>query len=112
MLFLIILILTFICSYFLPWWMIAIIAFVGAFAIGKKPGKAFLSGFGGVFIAWTILALIRSLPNDNMLASRVATLFQLPNWVLLLLVTGIIGGLVGGLAALSGALVKRAFGKK
>jgi len=92
--------------------MIAVIAFVAALWIGKKPGWALLAGFGGVFIAWIILALIKSLPNDNILASRVATLFQLPNWILLLLVTGFIGGVVGGLAALSGALVKKAFGKK
>src|SRR3569623_2148734 len=109
MLFLIILILTFICSYFLPWWMMAVIAFATAFFISKKPGKTFLAGFAGVSVAWLILALIKSLPNDNILASRVATLMQLPNWIMLLLVTGLIGGLVGGMAALSGALVKKAF---
>ena len=111
MLFLIILILTFICSYFFQWWMIAVIAFTAAILVGNKPGKAFLAGFGGVFIAWTILALMKSLPNDNMLATRVASLFQLPNWLLLLIVTAFIGGLVGGMAAVSGALIKKAFRK-
>jgi len=112
MLFLIILVLTFICSYFLPWWMIAVIAFGAAFFINKHPGRAFLSGFGAVFIAWTILALMKSLPNDNILAGRVAQLFHLPNWILLLLATAVIGGLVAGMAALSGALMKRAFANK
>jgi hypothetical protein len=111
MLFLIILILSFICSYFLPWWMIAIIAFAAAYIASKKPGMSFLSGFAGVFIAWTVLALLKSIPNDNILAGRVAKLFQLPNWILLLLVTALIGGLVGGLAALSGALARKSFKK-
>jgi len=37
---------------------------------------------------------------------------QLPNWILLLVVTSVVGGLVGGMSALSGVLVKRAFAKK
>ena len=109
MLFLVILILSFLCSYILPWWIIAVIAFLAAFFMNKKPGMSFLSGFSAVFVAWTVLALLKSIPNNNMLAGRVATLFQLPNWVLLLLVTAFIGGLVGGMCALSGALVKKAF---
>ena len=109
MLFLIILIISLISTYFLPWWMVAVIAFLAALFIGKTSGKSFWSGFGGVFIAWAVLALMKSLPNDNILANRVAHLFQLPNWVLILLVTGLIGGLVGGMSALSGLLLKKAF---
>jgi len=90
---------------------VAAIAFVAAYFLGKKPGKAFLVGFLAVFLAWTILALFKSLPNDNILATRVAHLMQLPNWILLLIVTGIIGGIVGGMAALSGALVRKVFKK-
>ncbi|MGZ3764426.1 MAG: hypothetical protein ACXVB0_15140 [Mucilaginibacter sp.] len=112
MLFIIILILSFAGSYFLPWWAAAIIAFLAAFFIGKTSGQSFWSGFGAVFMAWTILALLKSIPNDNILASRVIQLFPLPHWwVLLLLITGLIGGLVGGMAALSGVLTKRVFKK-
>jgi len=109
MLFLIILILTVICSYILPWWFVAVIAFGAAFFMTTKPGRAFLYGFGGVFVAWAILALLKTVPNDNILAGRVAQLMQLPNWIVLLVITEVIGGLVGGMAALSGALVRKAF---
>ncbi|MGZ3749823.1 MAG: hypothetical protein ACXVAU_01015, partial [Mucilaginibacter sp.] len=68
MLFIIILILSFAGSYFLPWWAAAIIAFLAAFFIGKTSGQSFWSGFGAVFMAWTILALLKSIPNDNILA--------------------------------------------
>src|SRR5690349_23024050 len=112
MLFLIILILSLISSYFLPWWMAAAIAFSAALFIGKTSGKAFWSGFVAIFVLWIILALMKSIPNDNLLASRVIQLFPLPHqWVLLLFVTALIGGLVGGMAALSGVLTKRAFSK-
>lgn len=112
MLFLIILILSFASGYFLPWWVVAIAAFLAALFIGKTSGQSFWSGFLAVFVVWAALALFKSVPNDHILASRVVQLFPLPNnWIWLLAVTALIGGLVGGMAALSGVLVKKAFGK-
>lgn len=109
MLFLIILILSFASGYFLPWWVVAIAAFGGALVIGKTPALSFWSGFAAVFIDWTALALFKSIPNDHILASRVAQLFPMPHhWIWLLAVTALLGGIVGGLSALSGVLLKRA----
>jgi hypothetical protein len=112
MLFLIILILTVACSYILPWWVVAIVAFLAALVIGKTSGRSFWSGFAAVFVGWTILSLIKSIPNENILAGRVVQLFPLPhNWIWVLLVTALIGGLAGGMGALSGVLLKKAFRK-
>jgi hypothetical protein len=112
MLFLIILILSFASGYFLPWWVVAIAAFLAAFFIGKTPRGSFWSGFAAVFIGWTVLALFKSIPNDHILASRVVQLFPLPNnWLYLLAITALIGGLVGGMASLSGVYLKKAFQK-
>ena len=112
MLFLIILIVSFISSYLLPWWATAIIAFFAALIVGKSSRQSFCSGFGAIFILWVILALFKSIPNDNILAGRVIQLFPLPHqWILLLLITALIGGLVGGMAALSGVLTKKVFRK-
>jgi hypothetical protein len=111
MLFFIILILSIAIANFLPWWAAAIIAFLAALYFGKTAGQAFVSGFLGLFVAWMVLALVKSIPNNNVLATRVSQLFHLPNWILLLIVTALIGGLVGGMAALTGVLVKKAFQK-
>src|ERR1700761_3823506 len=105
-LFLTILILSFIAGFMLPWWFMAVIAFLAAIIMGKKAGNSFGMSFLAVATAWILLTLIKTLPNDNMLATRVATLVHLPGWAFLLLVTAIIGGLVGGLAGMSGALLK------
>jgi hypothetical protein len=111
MLFLIILVVSILCGFVLPWWAGAVIAFIAALIWGKKTAVTFAAGFGGLFVAWVVLALIHTLPNNNILASRVATLFHLPHWFFLLFVTAMIGGLVGGLAALSGVLVGQVFRK-
>ena len=62
-------------------------------------------------LAWAILALIRSIPNDNVLATRVSGLFPVHGWYWMVLVTAILGGMVGGMAAWSGMLFKKAFAK-
>ena len=111
MIYLIILLLSIAGSYFLPWWAAAIFAFLTTLFLGKTSGKSFWAGFLALFTVWVVFALIKSVPNENRLATRVSHLFHLNNWVLLLLVTGLIGGLVGGMAALSGLLVKKAFAK-
>lgn len=111
MLFLIIFILSLLAGFILPWWMIAIIAFFAAFFMGKTPGKSFGAGFLAIATAWIILMLIKSIPNENVLANRVSALFHLPGWIWIVLVTAIIGGLVGGFAAMSGFLFKEAFGE-
>ena len=106
MLFLIILILSFASGYFLPWWVVAIAAFIAAFFAGRRPGYTFTAGFAAVFIAWVVLALFKSVPNNHILVKRVTVLFHLPNWQLLLVLTGAVGGLLGGMAALTGLLFK------
>jgi len=112
MLFFIIFILCLATSYILPWWAIAIIAFAAAIYAGYRQAQAFFSGFGAVFCVWIIIALFKSIPNNHILATRVAALFGAPHWLILLGVTALIGGLVGGTAALSGYYVKRAFEKE
>ncbi|NCD71269.1 hypothetical protein [Mucilaginibacter agri] len=109
MLFVIIFIVTFASGFLFTWWAAAIIAFVATFYAGRTPGQSFWSGFSAVALVWGIHALLKSVPNDHILASRVATMVHLPNWIYLLIVTMIIGGLLGGMSALSGLLVKRAF---
>lgn len=111
MLFLIIFVVSLASGFIFTWWVGAIIAFVAALIAGKTAGRAFLSGFTGIALAWMLLALFKSVPNDHILANRIAVMVHLPGWIWVLVLTCIIGGLVGGMSALSGLLVKRAFQK-
>ncbi|GEO05062.1 hypothetical protein AAE02nite_27260 [Adhaeribacter aerolatus] len=107
-LFLLLLVLGFALQWVLPWWILAIAAFVLAFWLAQRAGDAFWAGFGGIGLGWLGLSLFFHLRNDGLLTSRVATLFTLPQSWLLLVVTALLGGLVGGLAALSGYFCRRA----
>ena len=102
-----------ILQFFLPWWIIALTAFTLAFWKARSAGHAFGSGFTAIFLLWIVLGLFKSVPNEHLLANRVGEMFMLPpgsfNWIVMLLATGIIGGMVGGLSALAGFLSANAF---
>jgi len=86
---------------------LAIAAFLVAALIHQKSWKAFLSGFLGLFLLWGGLALWINLKNDGVLAVKVASLLPLGGSpYLLIVVTGFIAGLIGGLAALAGSYLR------
>lgn len=100
-------------TYLLSWWMIAAPAFAITYTLGFRPGKGFLAGFLGITILWLVVALYADIRNNHLLSSKMAQIFSLPNSAAFLAVTVLLGALIGGLAGLSGALVRGAFtGKK
>ena len=95
------------CLY-LPWWSIAIVAFIVAAAIPQKPFKAFLAGFTALFLLWGALSFYISSSNDHLLAHKVSLLIlKMDSPYLLIIATALIGALVAGLAALSGSFVRK-----
>lgn len=103
--------LAFVSGLFLPWWGIAITSLLVALLVHQKAGKAFLAGMLGVFILWAGLAWWIDMKNNGVLSKKVAAVLPLGgNTIFLIVLTGIIGGLVAGMAAISGSFL-RASGK-
>lgn len=116
MLFLLISIATLVFQFFFPWWVSGIIAFAFACYKAKSASQAFKSGFLALFVVWVGMGLVQTIPNDHLLANRIGAMFMLPadfrlNWLIILLVTGIIGGLAAAFSALAGFYSRRAFCK-
>lgn len=104
---LLIAILSFALGLYLPWWSLALVAFIVAALIHQRAGKAFLSGFLGLFLLWGILAFIIDQNNQHLLSVKIAELLPLGgSSFLLILVTAFIGGLVAGLAAMAGSFLR------
>jgi hypothetical protein len=89
---------------FLPWYSIALAAFVMGFLFRSKAN--FLAGFIGIALLWTLKAWLLNSASASDLADRVAHIFSLSGKEWLMLVTAIVGGLVGGFAGLAGAVLK------
>ena len=89
---------------FLPWYSIAFAAFVMGYAVRSRAN--FLAGFLGIALLWTLKAWLIDSSSESDLADRVAHIFSLSGKEWLMFVMAIVGGLVGGFAALAGALLR------
>ncbi|MDE3212384.1 MAG: hypothetical protein KGM98_04055 [Bacteroidota bacterium] len=99
---------SFIACLFLPWWSIAIVAFLVSLLIPQKPWKSFLSGFLALFLLWGGLSLWISSNNNHILAHRVSLLlFKADSPMLLIAITALVGGLVAGFASLAGSFTRK-----
>jgi len=99
--------LAFVSGLYMPWWSIAIAAFLTALLVHQRGAKAFLSGFIGIFILWAFLAWWIDMKNEGILSKKLAELFHLgTSSLLLILVTALVGALVGGFAAMSGSYLR------
>ena len=94
--------------FYLPWWTIAIVAFMVASFIPQSPGKSFLAGFIALLLLWGSLSWYISNNNDHLLAHKVSMIIlKTDNPYLLIIATALIGALVAGFAALSGSYLRR-----
>ncbi|WP_421773190.1 hypothetical protein [Gracilimonas sp.] len=101
-----ILITAFLLNLFLPWWSIVIPGLVFGWWFNKKPGTSFVFGFLALFFLWGGQALYIHFANNAILSTRIAEMLQVGSPLLVVLITGVLGGLVSGLATLTGALLQ------
>lgn len=106
LLFLLIAIFSFIAQMFLPWWSLAIVAFVLAFLLGKKASKTFLSAFFGCGIVWLLMTFYSHFAKGDLMTNRIAALLSLHGTVMLYAGSFLIAAIVGGLAAISGFFLR------
>jgi Na+/proline symporter len=96
-------------QFFMPWWIIAPVAFGLAFWKAMNARQAFIAGFAGIALGWLGYSLFIHLRTEGVLTQRIAHVLPLHHSFLLILVTVLIGGLVGGMAALAGYYCRNAF---
>jgi hypothetical protein len=90
---------------FTPWWSIVIVAAIVGGIFNEHAGKSFLFGFIGVFLLWGIAAFQIDVGNESILSTRMAEIFGAN----MIMATALLGGLVGGMGALTGTLGQRLF---
>lgn len=104
---LIILVLGAIGQYFLPFWSIAVVAgVVGFFFKYENSAASFAAGTAAVTLLWSSYAGFLNSANANQLADQIGQLFKIGSGYLLP-ITGLIGGLLGGLGAQTGTLARK-----
>ncbi len=103
-------------TYFLSpisvWWIAMIIAFFVCYISPSSGLNAFVAGFLGVGLIWMGHAWNIDVINKSTFSSTVAEIMQLSDPIFLVFATGLIGGLAGGFASLSGTTFRQLFIKQ
>lgn len=93
----------FILSFLLPWWSIMVAAFVASLLFPLKKSSIFFVPFIAIAVLWIAQSFYLSNGNDFILAKKIAILLPLNGHVtVLILITGIIGGLAAGVSGVFG----------
>ena len=105
---LLIALLSFAACLYLPWWSIAVVAFLVVALLPQNPGKAFFCGFTAIALLWALLSFLKSSQNEHLLAHKVSLIIlKMDNPFLLIIITALIGALVAGFAALTGSFIHK-----
>lgn len=108
MVFIIIIILSFLLQLVLPWWVIVVISFATCGLIGKTGKIALWSPFFAILLLWSGMALFKSLPNNNVLAMRVAEMFGVHSWWLILVLSVLLGAFTAAISGYCGYHFRKA----
>lgn len=94
---------------YFPWWIIGVAAFVVSVFIPQSPAKAFLSAFIALFLLWGAQSFYIDQLNAHLLSIKIASILPLDgSYVLIIVLSAFIGGLVAGLAGLTGSFLRPA----
>ena len=104
---------TIILHFFFPWWSIMLAAFLAGTLFPLKKAATFFAPFSAITVFWSAYAALIANQTDSILIAKIAVLFPLGgNTLLLILVTGIIGGVAAGAAGVSGQQLRKLFTKE
>lgn len=104
--FIAILFFSFLISLYLPWWALIIPAFIFGIWMLEREFQAFFIGFAAAGFAWFLHAAVIHFLNDAILSTRIAEMMGAGSPWVVLLITFLTGGILGGLGALTGMLLK------
>ena len=101
--------LTYFLSPFFTWWTAMVVAFLVCYISPSSGLNAFIAGFLGVGLVWMGHAWNIDVLNESAFSTKVAEIMQVSDPIFLVFATGLIGGLAGGFASLSGTSFRSLF---
>ena len=110
--FILITVLGYFLPFYLPWWSLMVLAFAVGYFI---PGNGFLvfnAGFLGGGLVWLGLSLKLDLASGSALSEKMVQLFPFEDATMLIIISGLIGALIGGFSAIAGSSFRGIFLKR
>lgn len=102
----------FFASSMIGWWVLIPVAFLISFFLYGNNFASFLSGFLGGGLLWMGYAWKIDTETNQIMSNQMASILTLSDPIFLVLITGVIGALIGGFGSLSGNNFRLIFVKK
>jgi len=103
---------SYLLSFYAPWWILMIISFLVGFSIYGGGFTVFLSGFLGGGLLWLSYSWYLDYQTQSILSEKIVNLFPFDDKLYLIILSGLIGGLASGFAAITGNSLRLIFVKK
>jgi hypothetical protein len=104
--------LAYLIELWLPSWAIVVCAAMVAILIRNPAATSFFSGFVAISLLWMTKATLIDVYTDSIISTKIAPLLGFQRPIILILITGLVGGILGGLSSLIGHQLYRALQKK
>ena len=104
--------LTYFASPFGDWWVSMVVSFLICFLMPSNGLIAFIGGFLGVGLVWLGYSWSLDVQNESVFSTKIAEVMKMGEPLMLILISGAIGGIAGGFAAMTGSSFRKLFAKK
>lgn len=99
--------LSFMFEKFFPWWTIVISSGIISMCLRSSNGFSFFVGFVSISILWMTYASVIDIKTHSILSTKMTGILNMKNIAFLIIFTGFIGGIVAGLGALIGQILRK-----
>jgi hypothetical protein len=96
-------------QFFTAWIVVPVAMFVALTMENNKPFAKFLGGFAAISLLWMGKATIIDVYTNAILSTKVVAILGIKSVMMLILLTGFIGGILGGCGAASGQYIRNLF---
>ncbi len=104
--------LTYFGGFILPWWTVMLSAFFICFLIDGSVIGSFVSGFLGGGIIWLGYSWYLDIKTASIMSSKIIEMFPLEDKIMLVIISGVIGAIAGGVSGVAGNNFKKLFIRK
>ncbi|MCV9385421.1 hypothetical protein [Reichenbachiella ulvae] len=104
--------LSFLLSLIMPWWCLILVAGIICFLLPAGSFNALLSGLLGGGLLWMVMAWKIDVETNSIMSSKIVELFPVDDVNMLIIATGVLGGVAGALGAFTGNSFRKIFIKK
>lgn len=94
------------------WWWAMLVPLMVAFATRMSGWRAVRMGATSAGAVWLLASLVLFLTQSQIIATRIASMLSLGSGWVLVLLTGLVAMLAGGVAAATGASLRSGMGRK